>query len=142
MNLLFNKSLISPKDTREMGSIPKADRFNARALTWQQLGYEAGIDYLGRRTNVAWVLWITIGAYIACTKGWCHEKDPGQKSERFVRFGRKDTSRKRIDVPFVSAMNLTTASDHKGFYVGKREPSRDIFLVRVKVSLFECLSIW
>ena len=35
-----------------------------------------------------------------------------------MRFGRKDTSRKRIDTPFVSAMNLTTASDHKRFYVG------------------------
>ena len=38
------KSKVTPKDVRQIERILEEDGFCARALTWAQLGYEAGLD--------------------------------------------------------------------------------------------------
>ncbi len=39
---------VSPKDIRNMEQILESHEFESKALTWEQLGYEAGLDLSGR----------------------------------------------------------------------------------------------
>lgn len=41
-------SKLSPKDIRSIEAILESHEFESRALTWEQLGYEANLDVAGR----------------------------------------------------------------------------------------------
>lgn len=56
-----------------MEQILEEDGFYARALTWEQLGYEAGLDVSGKIIK-HWMETMDYHKYIACRKGWCNEK--------------------------------------------------------------------
>ncbi len=64
---------VSAKDIRQMELILQEDGFCSRALTWEQLGYEAGLDVSGRTIQRRMG---TMDYYkcIACRKGWCNER--------------------------------------------------------------------
>lgn len=74
------KSTITPKDIRQMERILEEDGFCARNLTWEQLGYEAGLDVSGR-TIARWMGTMDYHKCIACRKGWCNEKTKKRRKE-------------------------------------------------------------
>lgn len=74
------KSLVSPKEVREMEKILEEDGFNARALTWEQLGQEAGLDVSGR-TIQRHMGTMEYHKCLACRKGWCNERIKAKRVE-------------------------------------------------------------
>ena len=56
----------------------KKDGFNARPLTWKQLGYEAGLDVCGKiiRRHMGPM---DYHKCLACRKGWCNEKTKAKR---------------------------------------------------------------
>lgn len=63
------KSIVSTKDIREMEKILEEEGFEARALTWQQLGFEAGLDC--SEDMIKRVMGtMNYHKCIACRKGW------------------------------------------------------------------------
>ena len=63
------KPLISPEKIREMKRILEIEGIDAQAYTWEQLGFEVGLECSGRTVQRA----IGIMNYhkcIACRRGW------------------------------------------------------------------------
>lgn len=63
-----------------MEKVLEEDGFNARALTWEQLGYEVGLDVSGRtvqrhRDTMDYHI------YLAGRKGWCNERIKAKRVE-------------------------------------------------------------
>ena len=56
------------------------DGFNARALTWEQLGYEAGLDVCGK-TIKRHSGTMDCHKCLACRKGWCNGKTRAKRVE-------------------------------------------------------------
>lgn len=71
---------VSPKDVRQMELILQEDGFCTRALTWKQLGYEAGLD-VSWRTIQRHMGTIDYHKCIACRKGWCNEQTKKRRVE-------------------------------------------------------------
>ena len=74
------KPLISSYYIREMERILQEEGISARALTWQQLGYEVGLECSGRTIKR------TLGSMnyrkcIACQKGWQSAKSAQHRVE-------------------------------------------------------------
>ncbi len=67
------KSKISAKEVRQMELILQEDGFYSRALTWEQLGYEAGLNISGR-TVQRHMGTMDYHKCIACRKGWYNER--------------------------------------------------------------------
>ncbi len=63
------KSLISDKDIREMERVLESEGFEARALTWEQLGFEVGLECSGDTIKRAMGT-MNYHKCIACMKGW------------------------------------------------------------------------
>jgi len=63
-----------------MELILQEDGFCSRALTWQQLGYEAGLDATGR-TVQRHMGTMDYHKCIACRKGWCNERTKKRRVE-------------------------------------------------------------
>ena len=61
-------SKISLEDIRTMEQILESDRVETRGLSWQQLGYEAGLDIHGDTVRAAMGT-MDYHKYIACRKG-------------------------------------------------------------------------
>lgn len=59
---------ITPKDIREMERILEEEGIEARALTWEQLGYEIGLEVSGRTIQRAMGI-MDFHKCIACKKG-------------------------------------------------------------------------
>ena len=66
------KRLITPKEIRELERIVEEDGFEARAMTWEQLAFEANLDVSGRTVQRAMGT-IKYHKCIACRKGWVNE---------------------------------------------------------------------
>ena len=65
--------IISANKIREMERILQEEGIEARAMTWQQLGFEVGLECTGETVKM------TLGSIdyrkcIACKKGWVNEK--------------------------------------------------------------------
>lgn len=65
-------SFISPQKFREMERILE-EGFEARALTWEQLGYEAGLDCSGRTVQRAMGT-MDYHKCVACRKEWVNQR--------------------------------------------------------------------
>jgi hypothetical protein len=63
------KHLISPKEMRELERIVEEEGFEAQVMTWEQLGFEAGLNVSGRTIQRAMGM-ISYHKCIACRKGW------------------------------------------------------------------------
>ena len=71
---------ISPKDVRRMEQILEEDGFCARALIWEQLGYEADLDVC-RATIPRHMGTIDYHKCLACRKGWANEATKKKRLE-------------------------------------------------------------
>ena len=65
--------LISAEKLREMELLLQEEGIEARAMTWEQFGYEVGLEWTGQTVKNA------MGSMhyrkrIACKKGWVNEK--------------------------------------------------------------------
>ncbi len=67
------KSLVSPEKIREMKQILEMEGIDARANTWEQLGYEVGLEYIGRTIRKAMGT-IEYHKCIAGRRGWVNGK--------------------------------------------------------------------
>ena len=74
------KSKITLKDIRQMERILEEDGFCARALIWEQLGYEANLDVSGKTIRRAMGT-MEYHKYLACRKGWVNEKGKKRRKE-------------------------------------------------------------
>lgn len=73
-------SKITPKDLQQIEQILEQDGFNARALTWEQLGYEANLDVCGKIIRQAMGI-IEYHICLACRKGWVNKKSKQRREE-------------------------------------------------------------
>ena len=71
---------MSPKDIRRMEQILEEDGFCARALTWEQLGYEADLDVCGAKIR-RHMGTIDYHKRLACRKGWANEATKKKRLE-------------------------------------------------------------
>ena len=67
------KSVITPSQTKEMKSIIETKGFEVRALTWKQLGLEAGVETSGRTIQRVMET-LDYHKCVACQKGLVSEK--------------------------------------------------------------------
>ncbi len=74
------KSLISLKDIREMEKIMESEGFEARALTWEQLGYEVSLEVSGM-TIKRHMGTMNYHTCIACRKGWVSPRTATKRVE-------------------------------------------------------------
>ncbi len=65
--------LISAKKLREMERILQEEDIEARAMAWEQLGYEVGLECTGQTVKNAMGC-MNFRSCIACKKGWVNEK--------------------------------------------------------------------
>ena len=74
------KSLITPKQIREMDRILETEGIEGRGLTWSQLGYEIGLDCSGRTIQRAMG---TMDYYkcLSCRRGWVNNKTDAHRVE-------------------------------------------------------------
>ena len=72
------KSLINPLKIREMQRLLKKEGIEARALTWQQLGYEVGLNCSGRTVQRIMKI-MDYHKCISCKKGWVNDKTATQR---------------------------------------------------------------
>ncbi|KAI9883088.1 MAG: hypothetical protein M1823_005142 [Watsoniomyces obsoletus] len=63
------KSIITSSQIKEIEHILETEGVNARALTWEQLGFEAGVEASGKTIKRA-LGSLNYHKCIACTKGW------------------------------------------------------------------------
>ena len=68
-----SQPLISPKKIREMERILETEGIEARAYTWEQLGFEVGLECSGRTVKRAMGT-MEYHKCIACRRGWVNEK--------------------------------------------------------------------
>ena len=71
---------ITPKDIRQMERILEEDGIYSRALTWEQLGYEAGLDVSGRTIQRSMGT-MDYHKCIACRKGWVNKASKKRRVE-------------------------------------------------------------
>ena len=74
------KSLISSVKIREMERILEEEGIEARSLTWQQLGYEVGLDCSGRTIQRAMGT-MDYHKCVSCKKGWVNERTAAKRVE-------------------------------------------------------------
>lgn len=67
------RRLISAEKVREMERILQEEGIEARAMTWEQLGYEVGLECTGQTVKNAMGC-MNYRKCIACKKGWVNEK--------------------------------------------------------------------
>ena len=67
------KSLITSRKIREMERLLEEESIEARALTWEQLGYEVGLNCTGRTIQRAMGT-MDYHKCITCRKGWVNKK--------------------------------------------------------------------
>lgn len=67
------KSLVSLEEIGEMERILETEGIEARAYTWEQLGYELGLECSGRTIRKAMGT-MEYHKCIACRRGWVNEK--------------------------------------------------------------------
>ena len=67
------KAIVTPQKNRGMERIIEEEGFEARALTWAQLGYEVGLECSGRIIQIAMGT-MDYHKCVACRKGWVNEK--------------------------------------------------------------------
>lgn len=72
------KSLVSPQKVREMERILEEEGMEARGLTWEQLGYEVGLDCSGRTIQRVMGT-MDYHKCIACKKGWVNAKTASKR---------------------------------------------------------------
>jgi hypothetical protein len=77
------KGLITPQHIREMEKILEEEGFEARALTWEQLGFEVGLECSGKTVKRA------LGTMdhhkcVACRKGWVSQRTATKRVEYAV----------------------------------------------------------
>ena len=77
------KSLISDKDIREMERVLESEGFEARALTWEQLGFEVGLECSGDTIKRAMGT-MNYHKCIACMKGWVSPRTATKRVEYAV----------------------------------------------------------
>lgn len=73
-------SILSPTDIHTMEQILESHEFESRALTWEQLGYEAGLDVAGRTIQRAMGT-MDYHKCIACRKGWVNNRTKQRRLE-------------------------------------------------------------
>lgn len=73
-------SKITPKDIREMEKILEEEGIEARALTWDQLAYEIGLECSGKTVRRV-MQTMEYHKCIACKKGWVNEKTRKKRLE-------------------------------------------------------------
>lgn len=71
---------VTLKHIRQIWRILEEDGFCSRALTWEQLGYEASLDVRGD-TIQFWMGTMEYHKCIACKKGWCNGKTKKWRKE-------------------------------------------------------------
>ena len=74
------KQLISSVKIREMERILEEEGIEARSLTWQQLGYEVGLDCSGRTVQRAMET-MDYHKCVSCKKGWVNLKTAAKRVE-------------------------------------------------------------
>jgi hypothetical protein len=72
------KSLISKDKLKEMEYILETEGIAGRAMTWQQLGLEIGLDVSGRTIQRA-LGSLEYSKYIACQRGWVNAKTASRR---------------------------------------------------------------
>ncbi len=77
------KSLISNKDIRKMKRVLKSKNFEARALTWEQLGFEMSLKCSGDTIKRA-MKTMNYHKCIACMKGWVSPRTVTKRVEYAV----------------------------------------------------------
>jgi len=77
------KGLITAKHIREMEKVLEEEGFEARALTWEQLGYEVGLDCSGDTVKRAMGT-MNYHKCIACRKGWVSPRTATRRVEYAV----------------------------------------------------------
>lgn len=73
-------SLVTPEKIHEMEKIIQEEGFEARALTWEQLGYEVGLEFSGRTIQKAMGT-MNYHKCVACRKEWVNEKTARRRVE-------------------------------------------------------------
>jgi transposase len=73
-------SKVTPQKIREMERILEEDEFEARALTWEQLGYEVGLE-CSERTIQRAMSTMDYHKCVVCRKGWVNEKTARRRVE-------------------------------------------------------------
>lgn len=66
-------AIVTPQLIREIEQVIEEEGFEARALTWEQLGYEVGLECSGRTIQAAMGT-IDYHKCVACRKGWVNAK--------------------------------------------------------------------
>ena len=74
------KSLITPKQIREMERILETEGIEGRGLTWSQLGYEIGLDCNGRTIQRAMGT-MDYHKCLSCRRGWVNNKTAAHRVE-------------------------------------------------------------
>ena len=67
------KAIVTPQKICGMERIIEEEGFEARALTWAELGYEVGLECSGRIIQIAMGT-MDYHKCVACRKGWVNEK--------------------------------------------------------------------
>ncbi len=68
-----SQSLIGPKKIREIERILETEGIEVRAYTWEQMGFEVGLECSARTVKRA-IRTIEYHKCIACRRGWVNEK--------------------------------------------------------------------
>jgi len=105
------KGLITPKHIREMEKILEEEGFEARALTWEQLGFEMSLECSGNTVKRAMGT-MNYHKCVACRKGWFSQRTATKRVEYSVVMLERYL-KKRTDGPFDSAMKFTLATNHR-----------------------------
>ena len=74
------KSLVTSKDIREMERVLESEGFEVKALTWEQLGYEVGLEVSGK-TIKRHMETTDYHKCIACRKGWVSPRTATRRVE-------------------------------------------------------------
>ena len=74
------KSLITPKQIREMERILETEGIEGRGLTWSQLGYEIGLDCSGQTIQRAMGT-MDYHKCLSCRRGWVNNKTAAHRVE-------------------------------------------------------------
>lgn len=122
-----------------MKKVLEEDGFNARALTWEQLGYEVGLDVSGRTVQRHRDT-MDYHKYLAGRKGWCNERIKAKRVE-CCEIWKENIPTKRIGITFVSAMNFTTALDPKTRYVSYASLVKDNAKIACKKAILKAKGI-
>ena len=89
------QSIVTPRHIREMERVLETEGMEARGLTWEQLGYEVGLECCGRTIQRAMET-MDYHKCVACRKGWVNESTAKRRVEWATVMKERYPKKKRL----------------------------------------------